>query len=163
MFYDPVEKKLHISRDVVFHEAAEWDWSREADEDVPDRGDFSVEYSVVSCRRVPVEPVDDDRAESPVHSLVGALASPPAWEEEADVVPDSPEVEGVVMQDDLDADHDDAPLRLRSMRNIIGQVAVPGQAMRDLEQGELFAVSTNEPNTFADVERQSCWRAAMIE
>jgi hypothetical protein len=42
-----------------------------------------------------------------------------------------------ISTDRLDADHDNAPLRLRSMKSIVGQVVVPGFAIRNIEQGEL--------------------------
>jgi hypothetical protein len=63
----------------------------------------------------------------------------------------------------LDADHDDAPLRLRSMDSIVGDAVVPGQAVRNLEQGQLFAVAADEPATLAEVEQDVHWRTAMTE
>jgi hypothetical protein len=49
------------------------------------------------------------------------------------------------------------------MRNIIGQAALPGPAVRNLEQGGLFAMSADEPGSWEGAERQPCWRAAMLE
>jgi hypothetical protein len=63
----------------------------------------------------------------------------------------------------LDADHDDAPLRLRSMDSIVGDAVVPGQAVRNLEQGQLFAVAADEPATLAEAEQDVHWRTAMTE
>jgi hypothetical protein len=63
----------------------------------------------------------------------------------------------------LDADHDDAPLRLRSMDSIVGDAVVPGQAVRNLEQGQLFAVAADEPATLAEVEQDVHWWTAMTE
>jgi hypothetical protein len=48
--YDPVGKKVHISRDVVFDEAAQWNWSKGSEEGKVGSGNFSVEYLVLSSR-----------------------------------------------------------------------------------------------------------------
>jgi hypothetical protein len=45
--YDPVRKQDYISRDVVFDEAAQWDWNGEEGADAGGSGDFSVEYMVL--------------------------------------------------------------------------------------------------------------------
>jgi hypothetical protein len=63
----------------------------------------------------------------------------------------------------LDADHDDAPLRLRSMDSIVGDAVVPGQAVRNLEQGQLLAVAADEPATLAEAEQDVHWWTAMTE
>jgi hypothetical protein len=65
------------------------------------------------------------------------------------------------LEDHLDADQDDAPLRLRSIRNTIGQAAVPGQVIRRLEQGHLFAVSADEPSSLEEAEQDPSWKVAM--
>ena len=45
--YDPIAKKLHISRDVIFEESQAWDWMQEAWVD-PATTVFEVEqYTVV--------------------------------------------------------------------------------------------------------------------
>lgn len=43
--YDPVRKRLHITRDVVFDEAASWNWA-EIGSDAAAPGTFTVEYMV---------------------------------------------------------------------------------------------------------------------
>jgi hypothetical protein len=54
-------------------------------------------------------------------------------------------------------------LRLRSVDSILGQAAVPGQAVRNLGQEQLFAVSAEEPTSMEDAERQPSWLATMRE
>jgi hypothetical protein len=61
----------------------------------------------------------------------------------------------------LDADHDDAPLRLRSIRNIIGEAAIPGHVVSIVQQ--LFVVSAQEPASLEEAESQPCWHSAMVE
>jgi hypothetical protein len=43
--YGPITKKVHVSRDVVFSEQEQWDWSKggERGEDADNNGPFSVE------------------------------------------------------------------------------------------------------------------------
>jgi len=68
------------------------------------------------------------------------------------------------VDDDLDADHDDeAPLRFRTMENVVGSASPPGYAVRDLSGGHLFAVSAEEPGTLAQAEQDPRWRWAMEE
>jgi hypothetical protein len=53
--------------------------------------------------------------------------------------------------DDLDADHDNAPLRLCPIRDMIEDVATPGLACRVLHV-ELNLTSMEEPGSFCHTE-----------
>jgi hypothetical protein len=69
--YDPVSKKVHITRDIVFDEGAQWDWDKE-DQDTSVRdGMFTVEYMVMSSWSEPVEHVAQDTS---VRDEPGSLA-----------------------------------------------------------------------------------------
>jgi hypothetical protein len=71
------------------------------------------------------------------------------------------EVDDDVNDENLDADHDDdAPLRFRSMSDIL---ATPGFATRALVSEELHMVYSNEPTSFAEAERSLSWRKTMIK
>ena len=64
----------------------------------------------------------------------------------------------------LDADHDDNLVaRYRRMEDLVGGGEPPGLAPHELEQemAELHAISADEPNTFAEAERNPCWLKAM--
>ena len=65
----------------------------------------------------------------------------------------------------LDADHDDDLVaRYRRMEDLVGGGEPPGLAARELEEvAELHAVSADEPNTFAEAEKNPCWLKAMQE
>lgn len=63
----------------------------------------------------------------------------------------------------LDAVHDVTPLRYRAIENVIGRAPVPGQAARELVDDTLYLASEGEPSSFAEVERELAWRAAMKE
>jgi hypothetical protein len=63
--YDPVSKKVNITRDAVFDEGAQWDWDKE-DQDTNVRdGMFTVECMVMSSWSEPVELVAHDALGSP--------------------------------------------------------------------------------------------------
>ena len=66
----------------------------------------------------------------------------------------------------LDTDHnDDLVARYQRMEDLVGGGEPPGLAARKLEQemAELHAISADEPNTFAEAERNPCWLKAMQE
>ena len=70
------------------------------------------------------------------------------------------------MDSTLDADlDDDMVARYRRMQDLVGGVEPPRLAARELEQevAELHAISADEPNTFVEAERNSCWLKAMQE
>jgi hypothetical protein len=114
--YDPVSNKVHIAQDVVFDEGTQWDWDKEVQETSVRDGMFTMEYMVMSSGSEPVEHVAPDAPSLPAQFSAGAAAPLPEDEGDEDSVqPLSP-----FDSDRLDADHDDAPLRLRSMDSILG-------------------------------------------
>jgi hypothetical protein len=145
--YDPITKRVHVTRDVVFDEQAQWDWGLGSDNGKPGSGDdvFTVEYDTTGH----VPPTMDGTDEAPTEeSLLHAGAG--------DV-----EVDDDVNDENLDADHDDnTPLRFRSMSDIL---TTPGFALRALVAEELHVVSSDEPTSFTEAERSSSWRKTMME
>jgi hypothetical protein len=145
--YDPITKRVHVTCDVVFDEQAQWDWGSGCDDGKPGSGDdvFTVEYTTTG----PAAPTTDGMDEAPTEE------SPlPARAGDA-------EVDNDVDNENLDADHDDdAPLRFRSMNNIL---ATPGFVPRALVAEKLHVVSFDEPTSFAEAERNPSWRKAMME
>ena len=65
----------------------------------------------------------------------------------------------------LDVDHDaDLETRYRRMDDLVGGGEPPGLAARELEEvAKLHAISADEPNTFAEAEKNPCWLKAMQE
>jgi hypothetical protein len=63
---------------------------------------------------------------------------------------------------DLDDDHDEAPLRFRTVDNVLGPASPPGQAERELTE-ELLAVIGDEPATAEEAKGVKEWRMAMLE
>lgn len=66
--------------------------------------------------------------------------------------------------ENLDADHDDdAPLRLRSIYDILRLSSPCGFVSWILFAEQLVMVSSDEPLSFSDAEHHPSWRKAMIE
>ncbi len=151
--FDPVSTRVRVTRDVVFDESAQWDWTTEEHTGMEQYADgFTIEYLV---------PIDIEASPgavaSPISSSTTRAPSPAA-----SLSPASPEtttnVEFVSPISDpgdaLDADHDDdAPLRFRALDNILGDVDVPSLAERELAGEALYLTSAEEPRTFKEAEQ----------
>jgi hypothetical protein len=129
MVYDPATRRVHITRDVVFDEEHQWDWSKSVD-GATREGDFSVEYMVLSTRRPSKEHTDADAME--LQAPAAGEASPPILTEGIGIDPEQVMPESPNLSDQLDADHDDATLRLRLVDSKMGEAPLPGLAMRNL-------------------------------
>ncbi|CAA6669934.1 unnamed protein product [Spirodela intermedia] len=141
--YDPTARRVHVTRDVVFDENAQWDWGSGAEQgDAGSHDDmFTLEYAVGN--QVPseldgaIEVLDDDapgpEPMSPpsVHYSGGAAPIEDGGEEVEFASPPSVHI------DHLDANHDDAPLRFRKIDNIVGLASPRGLASRALIAKEL--------------------------
>jgi hypothetical protein len=143
--YDPVDQHVIISRDVVFDEAGQWHWENADNKQANDSESFIVEYSTETVRDV--EPVSPLLTPPPASPPVGEHAELRDHEQEVD-------------DENLDADHDDAPLRLRTIDDLIGDTELPGLARRILN-AELNFTSVEEPVSFKEAEQDAAWHAAM--
>nr|AAX95066.1 retrotransposon protein, putative, unclassified [Oryza sativa Japonica Group]ABA91624.1 retrotransposon protein, putative, unclassified [Oryza sativa Japonica Group] len=159
--YDPATRRVHVSRDVVFDKEAQWNWDGEAAANV-DSG-FTIEYTTVYhlATAAPTQ-IGTEHGGAPASPRSPASGSTPptpplAEEPPVEFVSPPPDVE-----DDLDADHDDAPLRFHRIDDVLGPATPPGQAVRELSE-ELFAVTAEEPASFAEAEQHSYWRQSMIK
>jgi transposase InsO family protein len=180
--YDPVQRRVHISRDVVFDEQALWKWG---DSEVVNGGsDFIIEYTTVPDPGMQVVPVPraSTTSSSSTGSPVAAPASPAAPTSPPSVgaaPPSSPHTPAATpaglctppmefatppadIGEELDVDHDDAPLRFRTVESVLGPASAPGRAARELHE-DLLLVGGEEPSTFAQAEREEAWRRAMLD
>ena len=135
-----------MSLDVVFDESTFWQWNDMIEAD-RNPNQFTVEYLVT-------EP-EEGGAQHQETSPPPAGAPPEPVEFATPRTADST----------LDADHDtDLEARYRRMDDLVGGGEPPGLAALELEEvAELHAISADEPNTFAEVEKNPCWRKAMQE
>jgi hypothetical protein len=159
--FDPATKRVHVTRDVVFDESAQWDWSEGAKTSTgTDHGDddtFTIQSGVVVGQ-------GGVQAGAPVAAM--QHMTPPGTPGEAGIA--SPGVQfatpPAALDEELDADHDDdAPLRFRKVEDITSAASTPGYAARALWSEQLFAVSAEEPSSLAHAEQDPCWRKAMEE
>ena len=154
--YDPTACRVHISRDAVFDEEARWEWG--ADTTTSSDGEFMIQYTTVGHPKVTTtlqpQPQEDAAGPStpastktmPALTLKITFASPPG-----------------IAEEDLDAEHeDDAPLRFRTIENILGPATNPGIVQRDQEE-DLLLVNVDEPASYEQAMAHECWRKTMLD
>ncbi|CAA6656454.1 unnamed protein product [Spirodela intermedia] len=155
--YDPTTRRVHVTRDVVFDENAQWDWGSGAEQGNAGSHDdmFTLEYAVGN--QVPpeldgaIEVLDDD-APGP------ELMSPPSVHSSGRAVPiedGGEEVEFAtppnVHIDHLDANHDDVPLRFRKIDDIVGLASPRGLAWRKAMEEEMASIEENRIWSLVDL------------
>jgi hypothetical protein len=67
-----------------------------------------------------------------------------------------------IKEDNLDAAHNDAPLRVCSINDEIGDAAPLGCAHRVLD-AQLNLTCAEEPSLFCEAKQDVMWRAAMLD
>lgn len=141
-FFDPSSCRVTVSRDVVFDEAAQWEW-HDHDNLSGDRNEpFVIEY--ISTE---VDLAAGERARSTPRTLSPATLVPMT------PVPITPLPD---YTDNLDVNHDDAaPLRFRIINDILDNVMPPGLASRHVNEA-LHFTSAEEPTSFREAEQQAC-------
>ncbi|KAF0923670.1 hypothetical protein E2562_006648 [Oryza meyeriana var. granulata] len=157
-----------VSRDVVFDEAAQWDWSVEDGGGQVDDEPFTVEYTTEYVSGAPQAAAWMPAPVAPSFAPAGSPmpATPPAAPTPATLLPYEP-INFVTppadLGEDLDVDHDDdAPLQFCTIDAIIGPASPPGLAPRVLDKDLMFT-TVDEPASFGEAERKACWRQAMRE
>lgn len=159
--YDPVTRRVHVTRDAVFDEAASWDWGKDGAAAARDLEEFAV-YTVAASPPTTAQgaaPAEHSRSTSPVspESAPPAPSPSPATA----TPPTSPRVEfatppsrpGTEFLDD----EDDGELhRYHRVSDLIGDDASPpGLAER------LLLTTAEEPNCVAEAQQDASWSKAM--
>lgn len=173
--YNPVDGRVHVTRDAVFDEAAQWSWDQDVAESVKDGDTFTMEYSTrqsaVAGEAAVGSPVVTNSLPTVADSGGGAaLGTPP-------IGPASPTTSRTaapkrvefatppeLMEELVDAEYDVGdPLRFRIVDSVLGAASPPGLAPRVLDSGDLLFTTAEEPTTFKEAEQSPCWRRAMLE
>jgi hypothetical protein len=117
--YDPLARCVHVSRDVVFAEQAQWDRAEGGKQGNTDTFSIKMEY-MTTILGAPAEGGDHEAEQLPL-----SLQSP-------------------IQEEHLDVDHDDdAPIRVRSINEIMGPTSPRGLVPHILT-AELHMVSSDE-------------------
>lgn len=159
--YDPVARRVCVSRDVVFDETVTWPWRdpeiAQAEEE------FTVEYFVAPSAgervRGTVEEGGAQGADSapsspdtPDMAPVSATGSGPAS------VP-AVGVEFCTLPTDARTNTDGAPRRYRTVANMLATTT----PVLDFDYSNECLMAVEEPASFTEAEKQAWWRKAMIE
>lgn len=175
--YDPVGKKVHVSRDVVFDEQASWEWSVASggagvasSSRTPAVFEFTMEQEEIA-ERGGADRATEDKEEP--HTPMGGgaipgslvIATPLGSPVSAAVTPNSAQFVSPPADPspNLDAAYAGEQLRFRPVRNLIDGAPIPGLAARNLGDQRLLMVSAEEPSSFSMAEQDPNWRKAMIE
>jgi transposase InsO family protein len=175
--YDPLTRRVHISRDILFDEAAQWTWTAGHDDNLgdftveePEPGEPAVITTTTTTTAAPsrsASPASPASTPSPAGDM--AAASPPPSTVAA-MSPDPEHHQGIEFAsppsgfgERLDADHDDdVPLRFRRIDDVIDQYTLHGSIDRNLEEHLLLA-SDAEPASFEEALKHEHWRHAMLD
>lgn len=155
----------------MFDEMAQWNW--DIDNEVSKsggHGTFTVEMEYTTS--IQASPVTENTIETP--GIFTPIASPSPHfpdftpEQSTMLAPASTTtVEFAsppsVCDDNLDANHNDTPLRFRKLEDVIRPATPRGFVPRVLAMEELHVVSSDEPVSFVEAELHPSWRKAMIE
>jgi hypothetical protein len=158
--FNPVDGRVHVSKDVVFDEGTFWSW--DINDGTSSSKTFTVEYTNIEPGEGGPLPAS---LVAPV-SLAPA-STPPAAGAGAGIPEATPVPATHITPLSNDHDRHDAPsgleLRYRKIGEIIDNVDPPGQVAHTLDIAELHAISSVETSTFAEAEQSEQWRTAMIE
>jgi hypothetical protein len=155
---------------VVFDENMQWDWTGGAEGSCAEEGvgDFIIEHRVVHQGGATTLDMEDDINMGAATPAAGEAVLRDNYNEPSPNTPTaSPRTlvaAPVVLAENLDVDHDDAPINLRNINDLVGDETPPGYTQRVLWCNEqLFTISAEEPTSVAQAAREAVWRKAMIQ
>jgi hypothetical protein len=164
--FDTLTSRVTITRDVVFDESAQWDWTgeNEGGGEINHHDDmFTMQYRVLRGEREgdKLEVGNGDLEAEPRTPLVTPGVSNHTSAPGGSLV----ELLMGLHEEDLDADHDDTLIQLRSMNDLVGTTPPPEYVVRTLDGGDeqLHIASAEEPASVVQVTQEVPWQKAMEE
>ena len=119
--YEPTTRRVHISRDVVFDKEARWEWG--TDSTTINDGEFRIENTTVA------HPEVETTLQPQLQEDTAGLPTPTPIPQETSTSTITFASPSSGAKEDLDAEHDDdAPLRFRTVDNILGSATLPDMA-----------------------------------
>jgi hypothetical protein len=170
--YDPVAKKLHISRDVIFEENKAWDWDAQTHVD-PVTSVFEVERFFVVGQNAEAPFEVDVAAEvgGIVEPATPVQGYPPQGEASHNMGPNASPSQaappGVLLAQGIEfvtpptsesVDSDGVGLRFRTVQNIIDST----DEVQGFEYSGLCYFAAEEPRSVEEALSKQCWKNAML-
>jgi len=169
--YDPVAKKLHISRDVIFEENKAWDWNKDTQAE-PVTSVLDVEFYTVAGRGTVTEnqnaaEIDEGNADSVAHDLgspsqvqwsINTGSSAGSNQATPPGSPPAQAIEFVTPPTGNSVDSEGRPLRFRTLQNIHDTT----DEIHDFEYSGVCYIAAEEPRSVDEALSEQCWREAMM-
>lgn len=159
--YDPSSKKVIVSRDVVFDESKQWDWSGvKALEEELAAEIFTIADHVNGTERN----VESSELELQPEPVIPVITTQRRGNGEcvSDAIPESPAVEATPENDvgETSAESESSasvgPQGYRKVQELLDSVP-----LCDLNDEELCMIGAEEPSSLAEAQGEVCWRRAM--
>jgi transposase InsO family protein len=165
--YDPVTKKLQISRDVIFEENKAWDWMQQT-RAVPVTSVFEVEdYTVAGQGTVTEEegaeniadPMSPDQGSpSQVQWSINTGSSAGSNDTTPPGTPPTQAIEFATPPTGNTVDSEGMPMRFRTIENINDT----SDEVHGFEYSGVCYIAAEEPRNVDEALSEECWRKAMI-
>ena len=157
--YDPVEKKLHVSRDVIFEEELAWEWNSSSNSSQTDSElqQFTVYYPTTEADEAQLpDPPSAGSGWSPGSS--SSLGETPAPQSAQGQHPPAVEFVSPLLAPDSDSEEDNGPVRYRTLNNLYDTT----EEVQNYEYSGMCLLAAEEPENIDQALEDECWKKAMI-
>jgi hypothetical protein len=164
--YDPVTKRLHISRDVIFEESKAWEWNNEAQADRV-ASTFDVEFYTVAGQGTITEfegaeeltdpTLPDQGSPSQVQWSINPSSSAGSNQSTPPGSPPAQAIEFATPPTGNTMDSEGVPMRFRTIENINDTT----DEVHDFEYSGVCYFVAEEPRSVDEALDEQCWREAM--
>ena len=156
--YDPIDKRVHVTRDVVFDEIAKWDWSSVSHLADNNGKDFTITYPAMSVAVPACPSTSAPEAPQPTASTSPNVSNSPV----VDSLEDSRVRDFISPSSHPSVQMDNQADGLHRFKTLASVYDATTEMERDCN--ELFLLAGDEePATFAEAEKEPSWRTAMLK